>query len=410
MVTLENLYIALEQIRSGKLRTFLTTLGITIGVGTVIFIVAVLEGYNSNMTAELNVLGANTFQVQRNDQFGNVQVGEGQKRKYRKKISIGIAQAIRQNCDLVEAAGAEVWEFGKSVAFQDKKTNPNLHVAGAEPEFFVNNGYFIERGRGLTDEDIALNRRVAVLGMDAVEILFPFEDPLGKNVRLSGSRFQVIGVLEKMGNSTFGQSRDNRVAIPISTFQDLFGKNRSANITVRVKEGADFEEAKTQVIGVVRAARKVKPGEENDFAIFSNDTLVDSFNNIARQIKLVAVLLGMVSLLVGSIGVMNIMLVTVTERTREIGIRKAVGARKGIILLQFLSEAVVLSVIGGLIGLILGFGLAALVGLTLKIPFVVPLWVVLSSLIVTSVVGVAAGLYPASRAARMDPINALRYE
>jgi len=410
MFTMENLYIALEQIRSGKLRTFLTTLGITIGVSTVIFIVAVLEGYSSEMTDELNMLGANTFQVQRNDIFDNAQAGDGKKRKIRKKIPIDISQAIRDNCDLVEAAGAEVWEFGKSLAYEDKKTNPNLQTAGAEVEFFVNNGFFIEAGRSLTQEDIALNRKVIVLGMDAVEVLFPFEDPLGRKVRLSGTRFQVIGVLEKMGNSTFGQSRDNQLVIPISTFQDMYGKNRSANITVRVKEGVDFEDAKTQVIGTVRAARKVRPGEENDFAIFSNDTLVDSFNNIARQIKLVAVLLGLVSLLVGSIGVMNIMLVTVTERTREIGIRKAVGARKGIILFQFLSEAVVLSVIGGLLGLILGFGLAALVGLTLKIPFVVPFWVVASSLIVTSVVGIAAGLYPASRAARMDPINALRYE
>jgi len=362
------------------------------------------------MTDELNMLGANTFQVQRNDIFDNAQAGDGKKRKIRKKIPIDISQAIRDNCDLVEAAGAEVWEFGKSLAYEDKKTNPNLQTAGAEVEFFVNNGFFIEAGRSLTQEDIALNRKVIVLGMDAVEVLFPFEDPLGRKVRLSGTRFQVIGVLEKMGNSTFGQSRDNQLVIPISTFQDMYGKNRSANITVRVKEGVDFEDAKTQVIGTVRAARKVRPGEENDFAIFSNDTLVDSFNNIARQIKLVAVLLGLVSLLVGSIGVMNIMLVTVTERTREIGIRKAVGARKGIILFQFLSEAVVLSVIGGLLGLILGFGLAALVGLTLKIPFVVPFWVVASSLIVTSVVGIAAGLYPASRAARMDPINALRYE
>ncbi len=181
-------------------------------------------------------------------------------------------------------------------------------------------------------------------------------------------------------------------------------------MTLQIKEGVNFEEAQNQVIGVLRKERKVPPGEDNNFAIFSNDTLVDSFNNIAEKIQLVAILLGMISLLVGSIGVMNIMLVTVTERTREIGIRKAVGAKRIIILFQFLSESIILSIIGGIIGMIIGFGLAGITSLTLNIPFAVPLWVVISSVLVTTVVGLFAGMYPAARAAKMDPINALRYE
>ena len=408
MIIQENLLVAMTQLKSGKMRSLLTTLGITIGIGTVIFIVAVLEGYNRSITQELNILGANTFQVQKND------INEGfhndRRREFRKDLKRELAVAIRENCDMIEAVGAEVWQFGQSIHYKDKHTNPNIMVAGGEPEFSVNNGYFVENGRFLAREDIASHKKVTVLGMDAVDVLFPFEDPIGQMVRIAGQKYQVVGTLERMGNSTFGGSRDNVVVIPITCFEDMWGKNRSVNLTLRVKEGVDFESAQNQVIGVLRAERKVPPGKDNDFAIFSNDTLIDSFNKIAVQIKLVAVLLGLVSLLVGSIGVMNIMLVTVTERTREIGIRKAVGAKKAIILLQFLTEATVLSILGGIIGLLLGFGLAGLVSLLLKIPFAVPFWVVVASIFVTSVVGLLAGMYPAARAAKMDPINALRYE
>ena len=410
MILQENLSIAINQLKTGKMRSFLTTLGITIGVGTVIFIVAVLEGYNKSITNELNILGANTFQVQKRDLNAGIQMGHNRDEERRKDLKKELAVAVRENCDLIEAVGAEVWRYGQSIVYKDKNTNPNIQVAGGEMEFFVNNGYFVQSGRVLTREDVAAHKKVTVLGMDAVEILFPFEDPIGKVVKISGQKFQVIGVLEKMGNSTFGESRDNVVVIPITTFEDMWGKYRSVNLTLRVKEGADFEAAQNQVIGVLRAERKVPPGKDNDFAIFSNDTLIDSFNNIADQIKLVAVLLGLVSLLVGSIGVMNIMLVTVTERTREIGIRKAVGAKRVLILMQFLSESIVLSIIGGIVGMMMGFGLAALVSLLLKIPMVVPLWVVVSSILVTSIVGLLAGMYPAARAVKMDPINALRYE
>ncbi len=410
MVFHENLSVAVAQLRSNKMRSILTTLGITIGIGTVIFIVSILEGYKKSIVNELNILGANTFQVQKYDINAGIQVGHGRRRKHRKDLTRDMADAIRKNCTLVEAVGAEIWQSNQELRYEDKKTNPNLNVTGGEPEFFINNGYYVSEGRILTQQDILGSQRVVVLGMDAVEVLFPFEDPLGKTIKIAGEKFLVIGVLEKMGSSTFGQSRDNVNIIPITTFEQIWGKNRSVNITVRVKDGADFEEAKNQVIGVMRAVRKVPPGKENDFAIFSNETLVESFDNIAKNVELVAILLGLVSLLVGSIGVMNIMLVAVTERTREIGIRKAVGATRRNILVQFLSEAVMLSLIGGLIGLLVGFSLAGGISALVHIPFAVPIWAVVVSLLVTAMVGLFAGIYPAAHAASMDPINALRYE
>lgn len=409
MLIKENLQIAIDQIRSGKLRSFLTALGISIGIATVIFIVSILEGYNQSIQKELNVLGANTFQIQREEVFTGVQVGM-RKKKPRKRLDKSLAEAIRKNCDLVQFVGAEIWEHNVNIKYKDKATNPTMSVAGAEPEFFPNNAYFISEGRPITWDDVRFHRHVAVIGMDVVEELFPFEDPLGKEIKVFGKRFRIIGILEKMGSSTFGESRDNRVIIPITTFEDIKGKKRSCKITVMVKPEADMQAAMDQVIGVLRKERKIPPGKENDFSIFTNDTLIESFNNIASKVRLAGIFLGLISLLVGSIGVMNIMLVTVTERTREIGIRKAVGARRSVILMQFLSESVVLSSVGGLVGMIGGFLLAAIVGSSLQIPFTVPLWAVVSSLVVTSIVGILAGLYPASRAAKMDPINALRYE
>lgn len=409
MLLRENLQIAISQIKAGKLRSFLTTLGITIGIGTVIFIVAILEGYNLSIEKQLNMLGANTFQVQREEVFTGVRIGF-RKRKERKRLDKKLAEAIRKNCDLVAAVSAEEWKKNATVKYKDKATNPVMNLGGTDAEYFRTNAYFVSEGRILTPEDVRFHRHVAVIGMDIVEKLFPFEIPLGKQIKVEGKKFEVIGVLEKMGSATFGQSRDNKVLIPITTFEDMLGRKRSCVFTIMVKKGGNMQAAMDQVIGVLRKERKIPPGKENDFSIMTNESLTQSFNNIASKVKLGGIFLGLISLLVGSIGVMNIMLVTVTERTREIGIRKAVGANKTVILVQFLIEAIMLTIVGGIVGMFLGFLLAGITGYFLHITFVVPIWAVVSSLIVTTLVGVLAGLYPARKAANMDPITALRYE
>ena len=402
----ENLHVAWLQLKSSKLRAILTTLGITIGVGTVIFIVAILEGYGRSIEAELNMLGANVFQVQKWD-FGGEHARE---HEYRKDLKKEYAEIIRNSCDLVKFAGAEVWMYNASLSYKNNKTNPTYMLAGGEPEDFYNNAEPVARGRILSRSDVLSNSKVVIIGQDAVSDLFPYEDPIGKTVKISGTKFKVIGISEDMGSSTFGESENNKVVIPITTFEDLFGSYRSVYITIMAIDAYHIEEAKDQVIGVMRKIRKVKPGEENDFHVWSNQSLVEGFRNIAGKIEIGAIVIGLISLLVGSIGVMNIMLVTVTERTREIGVRKAVGARRATILTQFLNESVVLSLIGGAFGLFLGFSFAGLASIIFSIPFAIPLWAVITALLVTSVVGLFAGIYPAAKAAKLDPIVALRYE
>jgi putative ABC transport system permease protein len=398
---------AYQQLKTNRLRSVLTTLGIVIGIGTVILIVSVLEGYRSSIEKELNVLGANTFQVEK---YGpRINVGHS-KRKPRKDLTVEMANAIREYAPSVKYVGPENWEFGETVVYKGERTNPNVVLAGATPEFIINNGYFIGEGRFLTEQDVRSHSHVVILGMDIVDKLFPYQDPIDEEVRIHGQRFKVIGVFEARGNSAFGESRDNRVAIPITVWQEIFGKTRSVNITVMANSAEEFEQAQDEVIGILRKLRKVPPGEENDFDIFYNQSLIDSFNSVAKYIQLGGILIGLVSLAVGGIGVMNIMLVSVTERTREIGIRKAVGARRVNILVQFLLEAIALCILGGILGFGIGVGAAGLISLLAKLPMAVPLWAVVSSIITTTVIGLFAGIYPAYKAAGLNVVDSLRYE
>lgn len=399
---------AVTQLRTNRLRSVLTILGIVIGIGTVILIVSVLEGFRASIEAELNLLGANTFQIEK---FGpRINVGGHMKRQPRKDLTVEMANQIRELAPSVKYVGAENWQFGETVVYKGERTNPNVMLAGATPEFIINNGYFIGDGRFITGQDMRSHAHVAVLGMDIVDKLFPYRNPLGNEVRIHGQKFRVIGVFEAQGTSTFGESRDNRVAIPITTWQEIFGKNRSVNITVMAKSAQQFEQAQDEAIGILRKIRKVPPGKENDFDIFYNQSLIDSFNSVAKYIRLGGILIGLVSLAVGGIGVMNIMLVSVTERTREIGIRKAVGARRVNILGQFLLEAITLCLLGGLIGFGSGIALAGLISLSANLPMAVPLWSVIAALATTTAIGIFSGFYPAYKAARLNVVDALRYE
>jgi putative ABC transport system permease protein len=408
MYLLELIKTALTQLKANRMRSVLTTLGIVIGIGTVILIVSVLDGFRKKIEADLNILGANTFQVQRYDP--NVGVSGHRKREQRKILRRELADAVRERAPSVKFVGAENWAYGQVITYEGERTNPNIYVAGGTIEFTINNGYFISDGRFINERDVRTHTYVVVLGMDIVDKLFPHEDPLDKVVKINGKKFTVVGIFEAQGASTFGDSRDNLVTIPLTTWEDIYGKNDSVNLTIMAKSAEVFYQAQEEVIGILRKERKVPPGKENDFAIFSNETLIDSFKDIAGKILLGGIALGLIALIVGGIGVMNIMLVSVTERTREIGIRKATGARKADILKQFLLEAITLCLLGGVLGLGFGIGLAGLAALLASMPMSIPLWAVIAAVITVFVIGIFSGFYPAYKAAAQNVIDALRYE
>lgn len=402
----ESLKVALDAMRANKMRAILTTLGIIIGVTTIISMMSIIQGLQNYMVRELSVLGSNTFQVQKNPpiQFGHLD----EKYRNRKRLTLEHAYAIKK-APAVKAVGPEDWQFGKVIKYKEKKTNPDVMMAGATPEFQVANGYFVDEGRFITYEDVDLRRNVVVLGMDIVELLFPHTNPIGKDVRIGAYKFKVIGTLEQQG-SAFGRSKDNYAIIPITTSQKIYGDKRSLNITVQTTNVELLETAKQQTIGILRAVRKVPPGKPNDFEIFTSESLVDTYNDLSKNFKIAAIGIALISLLVGGIGIMNIMLVSVTERTREIGIRKSVGAKRSDILWQFITEAIILGNIGGIFGIILGILISLLIGGITPLPIAIPVWAVFLAFGFCTMVGLFFGIYPAAKAARLDPILALRYE
>jgi|YelNatPaOPRAMG01_1025707.scaffolds.fasta_scaffold00047_45 putative ABC transport system permease protein len=408
MVVSEYFSVAFGTIRANKLRSFLTLLGVVIGVMTIIAMQSLVEGLKRNVAQQLQLLGNNVFQVQK---YPPIQLGGESWRKYRnrKNLTPEEADAIREKATAVRAVCSKAFRGGATIRFEDRKTLPTVVILGTTPEYLATDASSVYRGRFLTQTDVDHHRTVTVLGMDVVERLFPHRDPVGETVTIDGHKFEVVGVLERKG-SVFGESRDNLVIVPLGTFFKIWGKNRSISISVQAASSELYQEAQEQVIGILRAVRKVPPWEDNDFEIFSNETLVQTFNNLTRYVRLAAYIIASISLIVAGVGIMNIMLVSVMERTREIGIRMAVGAKRRHILIQFLIEAVTLTEVGGAIGIFLGILIAQVVRAVSSLPAVVPIWTLILGLVFCSLVGIVFGVYPAMKAARLNPIEALRHE
>ncbi len=403
---------SVESIRSHKLRSFLTLLGIMIGVMTVIAMVSIIQGLNTTFLSELESAGSDIIIVSKYEpgiQIGNLSEDERQ----RKDLTLEDVEAIQAQCDAVKAVAVDLTvDIFESVAvkYQNTKTLDTiiLGMNSAWPQVLTI--YNAQEGRFITEADVEHSSKICVLGAETQETLFPHVNPLGKDIRIGAEKFRVVGVLEKRG-AMFGQSRDNIIGIPITTLMKYFPYDlENLEILAAPVDRNLYEEATEQIINLLRARRRVEFGKANDFAVFGQDTIIELYNSLTGAAYMVMVVISSIGLLVGGIGVMNIMLVTVKERTREIGIRKAIGARSGDILKQFLIEAVFLTGLGGISGVLIGFLIALLVRAATPLPASVTLWSVVLGVGVAVSVGLFFGIFPAKKAAKMDPIAALRYE
>ena len=397
-----------DAIRANKLRSTLTLLGISVGIFSVISVMTAIKTLESSIESGLNVFGTNTFLITKDPA---IQFGRNEKYRNRKNIDLDQYLKLKERAKLpILVSGGDETESVRVVTYKDKKTKQAPRISGGDSGTLRTVNTYIADGRNLTEEDVHLSRSVCIIGADVVDILFPFEDPLGKVIQLKGINFTVVGVTERQGQS-FGQSQDNYVFMPVTTFLQRFrGKSYSLGITVESESSELYSETLDEVIGVLRAIRKVPPGEENDFEITTNDELMETFGSFTGSIKIFAFSISVIALIVAGIGIMNIMLVSVTERIKEIGIRKAIGATRRHILFQFLTESVFLCQIGGIIGVIFGIAAGNVISLVAKVPAVIPIDWAIYGVISCSIIGIGFGSYPAWRAANLDPVESMRFE
>ena len=403
---------SLSSLAVNKLRSILTMSGITIGVFSVIGVMTTVSALRGSIESGLNILGSNAFQFQKFP--SGFSAGGENRRKYQLRRNITLEQGQRYQKlmeGIAEVVSLELYDFTPAQAvYENRKTTPDQTFGGGNQHYLAANQYAIETGRNFTEGDVELARPLCVIGQGVAKKLFPAETPIGKTIKVRGRSYMVIGLLAERGTS-FGQSQDDIIIVPVSRFQMEFGNERqSLNIATQALSQEVYNETIDKAITAMRIARGLKPEDENDFELFSNESLIASFAKVADAVAAGSFVISGIALLAAGVGIMNIMLVSVTERTKEIGIRKSIGARKISILTQFLIEAVAISLAGGLVGILLGVAAGNGLAVWMKASIIFPwLWAAIG-LLVCSGIGVGFGFYPAWKAASLDPIEALRYE
>jgi putative ABC transport system permease protein len=398
--------LALQSLWANKMRTILTLIGVVMGVASVIMVITLVNGANRYVSTKLSGYGADVFQVSRQPRviFSAQDYFRYQKRK---PIRIEDYRDIRDNCSLCSEVGASLDKSTNVVA--NGHSSNNTDVRGYTWTMLSLANLNVALGRGLTpvDEDHATHD--AVVGYDIVDKLLGPGDPLGKEIRVDGMPYMVVGVGERQGE-TLGQSQDNWVAVPISTYQQTYGYNDSVGIYARAGGAQTMERAEDQVRVLMRIRRHDRPEDPDDFEIETNDTFLDIWKQISSLFASVVLGLASIALVVGGVVIMNIMLVSVSERTREIGVRKALGAKQRDVLLQFLIESATMAITGGAIGVLCGILVGKVITIVIGFPTSVPVWAAFLGLFLAGAVGIFFGVYPASKAAKLDPVVALRSE
>jgi len=400
----EAIAMALDTIRVSKMRSFLTILGVFIGVSSVIAMASCIEGLNRSMAKQISSLGSETIRIRRFPPFHGGDLPDSL--RLRKYFNLNDVDGIRRTCPAVGAVSILMLD-GDRVKFRGT-TSGMTDIYGADVSFPEIQNVTVERGRFYNEGDIERNMRVCVIGADHVETLFAGIDPIGQWVTVKGHKFEVIGVFGRRGK-LLGQTLDDMFVIPYTTFEKMIGGRRMV-IDARPASAALLPTAIDQITDSLRRSRGVPPEKPNDFEVFTSDQLMNIYKQITGAFYIVMFAISSIALLVGGIGVMNIMLVAVTERTREIGIRKAIGAKRSDILWQFLIEAMTLTGMGGILGILFGAGIGQLVRMLTPLPSYVPPMAAIAGFTFSVGIGLFFGIWPAAKAARLHPVDALRYE